>query len=644
MALTRKRASDFVDVLGRKQDDAPLSSALDRKAKSTQPRVWEFTREALSLLRPVLEKHGWPVPVRSVGRAMLAAQRAGDLDLSPVVAKYGADSVTTLGFIILPVLDGDSGARAFRCEMVNGRVVVVPPGGKASGAPSAAVTPKCLFFPFGGPQEDFLASTEDEVLFGGAKGGAKTESFVADASRYIEKPLYKALITRKTLPALAEVIRRAKLTYGTTGTPTDGLGATYNESSRVFAFPDGAIIELGFLETPEDAERYQGREPSRVYLDEAAQIAQPKSIEIVSAEIRSPDKSILPGVRYSANPIGPGVPYLKRRIIEKCGFKGETVFVEHVKLPTGDTVEWKRRFIPSRVTDNPVYARDLKYLARLMKLPEGLRKLLLDGDWSAALGGFYIIDRTRHLIPSYKWGDWIRLRCGFDWGFAHRWALTIGFRDEDGRLIIADTLWGRRQQPDEVAEGWREWELREDAIGEGKPARHRRLRQIYASPILFAQRPEARVGAKTRAEEFAMERFALMEGDESGGSRRRKGETLRGMLTRDEIAFMDTPGNRILVGQLEMIVPDPDNVEEPLKVDFDPDADTESEILGGQSVEMNFSGDDGQDGLWFLVDVERSGPSRMPKKPTKASRNHDTHYETLMAARERAHRPGARGF
>ncbi|HET7321006.1 MAG TPA: hypothetical protein VFI96_00750, partial [Longimicrobiaceae bacterium] len=345
---------------------------------------------------------------------------------------------------------------------------------------------------------------------------------------------------------------------------------------------------------------------------------------------------------------GPGVPYLKKRIIEKCGNQGQTIYREPVRLPGLGTVEYTRRFIPAKVTDNPVYASDKKYLARLMKLPEGLRKLLLEGDWSAALGGYYVIDRARHVVEAYRWGGYIRLKCGFDWGFAHRWALTIGFRDEDGRLIIADTLWGRRQQPDEAAEAWRAWETRERAALDGTPPPHRRLRLIYASPILFAKRPEARAGAITRAEEFAALKYPLIEGDESAGSRRRKGETLRGMLTRDEIGFMDTPGNRILLGQLEMIVPDPDKPEEPLKADFDADAETELEIVEGRATELNFSGDDGQDALWFLSDRERGGPAVAPKPKKQTDGSYDAGFDAYVAARAKAVRArsgrGRRGF
>ncbi|HET7322518.1 MAG TPA: hypothetical protein VFI96_08505, partial [Longimicrobiaceae bacterium] len=302
MPRAKKAPSDFVDVLGRKQQAAPLSAALDRRAHATPPRVWEFSREALSLLRPVLERHGWPVARRDVGQAMQAAAAAGELDLSLLAARYGKEALTTRGFMVLPLLDGDSPKRGFSCDVAKSAVVVIPPGARAKAEKTSAFAPKCLFFPFGGPQEDFLAATEDEILYGGSKGSAKTESFIADATRYIERPLYKALITRKTLPALGEVIRRAKIIYGTSDTPEDGLGATYNESSRVFTFPSGSIIELGFLETVDDAERYHGREPSKVYIDEAAQIAHAKAIEILSADIRSPDKTVRPGLRYSANP------------------------------------------------------------------------------------------------------------------------------------------------------------------------------------------------------------------------------------------------------------------------------------------------------------------------------------------------------
>ena len=636
-----RKPTGFTDALGRHSEKAPLSEHLGRERRRVDaPRVWEMDRASLALLREVLERHGWPVNA-SPAQAMMAAQRAGDLDVSALVDRYGADALSR-GFIILPRFDGDAGSH-FSARWRGGALTVFPPSGGTGGEAAAPVPLACLYLPFAGPQEEFHAATEFEVLFGGAKGGAKTEAVVADAARYVERGAYKGLITRKTLPALAEIIRRAKALYGSEGDPAVGLGATYNETSRTFTFPSGALIELGFLETEADAERYQGRQPTRVYCDEAAQIGKRKVFSIIRAEIRSPDLGLRMAMRYTANPIGAGVPFLKKRFIEPCGVRGEKVYVETVMVD-GSPEEMDRRFIPSKVTDNPVLRQNRKYMGVLLTLPEGQRRLLLDGDWSAAQGGYYgELDEHKHIVPAFEIPTYARPVAGFDWGFAHRWALVIGFRDRDGRLVIADTLWGRQDQPEDIAARIVFWQSR----SEQQILPHRRLSPIYASPQMFQRRAEAREGVLTRAQEFAAAGVAtLVQGDETGEeSKIRKGNTLRRLLAwkaveGDEAAgipgrpereplmvLMDTPGNRLLFGQLELIVPDDTEPEKPLKVDYD---DSEVDLTEGRKV--NFSGDDGQDALWFLIDTDRSQAAPEKKARDRQDHNHDGEFARVVRA------------
>ena len=46
-----------------------------------------------------------------------------------------------------------------------------------------------IFEPNPGPQTDFLASTEQEVLYGGSAGGGKSYAMVADPVRYLNNPM-----------------------------------------------------------------------------------------------------------------------------------------------------------------------------------------------------------------------------------------------------------------------------------------------------------------------------------------------------------------------------------------------------------------------------------------------------------------------
>ena len=57
-----------------------------------------------------------------------------------------------------------------------------------------------------GKQLAFHASTADEVLYGGAAGGGKSDALVIEALRQVDVPNYRALILRKTFPELRHLL------------------------------------------------------------------------------------------------------------------------------------------------------------------------------------------------------------------------------------------------------------------------------------------------------------------------------------------------------------------------------------------------------------------------------------------------------
>ena len=57
-----------------------------------------------------------------------------------------------------------------------------------------------LFHPNEGPQTDFLAADEKDVLYGGAAGGGKSYAMLVDPLRYAHKKAHRALILRRSMP------------------------------------------------------------------------------------------------------------------------------------------------------------------------------------------------------------------------------------------------------------------------------------------------------------------------------------------------------------------------------------------------------------------------------------------------------------
>ena len=63
-----------------------------------------------------------------------------------------------------------------------------------------------IFKPNDGPQSDFLAASEREVFYGGARGGGKSYAMLVDPLRYCDKQKHRALLIRRTMPELRDLI------------------------------------------------------------------------------------------------------------------------------------------------------------------------------------------------------------------------------------------------------------------------------------------------------------------------------------------------------------------------------------------------------------------------------------------------------
>ena len=116
------------------------------------------------------------------------------------------------------------------------------------------VSEEVIFKANEGPQEDFLAAGETDVLYGGAAGGGKSYAMLVDPLRYAHRKAHRALILRRTMPELREIIDKSRELY-----PKAFPGAKYREVEKLWNFPSGAKVEFGFLEKDADVYRYQGQ-------------------------------------------------------------------------------------------------------------------------------------------------------------------------------------------------------------------------------------------------------------------------------------------------------------------------------------------------------------------------------------------------
>ena len=94
-----------------------------------------------------------------------------------------------------------------------------------------------IFEPNPGPQTDFLASTEQEVLYGGSAGGGKSYAMVADPVRYLNNPNARMLLVRRSTEELRELISVSKQLY-----PKAIPGIKFMERDKTWVAPSGATL------------------------------------------------------------------------------------------------------------------------------------------------------------------------------------------------------------------------------------------------------------------------------------------------------------------------------------------------------------------------------------------------------------------
>jgi hypothetical protein len=258
----------------------------------------------------------------------------------------------------------------------------------------------------------FLQASEDEVLYSGGRGSGKSLCLIADPLRYIENGNFRAVVIRRTMPELKELIGRAKAMYFQI-VPS----VQWKVKDNLFQFPSGATIEFGYLDSENDLEKYRGQEFTAILIDEISQIPYEEWYYKLKASLRSSDPTLRPYTRSTSNPTGVGRDWVKEYF--KIGdIPPNTTFREVFETPIGKVTNTKK-WIHSTVFDNPdLIKANPQYVAQLMTTTPALRKAWLDGDWDAIEGAaFQEFDKAVHVCPAFPIPhDWTKVR-GADYGY-----------------------------------------------------------------------------------------------------------------------------------------------------------------------------------------------------------------------------------
>lgn len=306
-----------------------------------------------------------------------------------------------------------------------------------------------VFSPNKGPQVDFLAAPEKEVLYGGAAGGGKSFAMLVDLLRYASNGNHRALLLRRTLAELTELIDQSRKLY-----PKAFPGAVFRESKNTWSFPSGATALFSYVDKDNDVTRYQGQSFTWIGVDELGQYPTPYVWNYLRSRLRTTDPDIQTYMRASANPGGVGGWWLKKMFVDPAvpndpfwatDIDSGNILRYGPNHPiNADKPLYQRRFIPARLTDNPFLMESGEYEAMLLSLPEVERRRLLEGDWDVADGAaFSEFDRSKHVVDPFEVPyNWPRLRAA-DYGYSSPSCVLWGAVDWDGNIWIYRELYDK---------------------------------------------------------------------------------------------------------------------------------------------------------------------------------------------------------
>jgi PBSX family phage terminase large subunit len=210
-------------------------------------------------------------------------------------------------------------------------------------------------------QKQFLdaANASKRVLYGGAAGGGKSYALLLAALQHVQNPFYSCLILRRTLQDL----RLAGALIDMAHRWLDSTDAKWDGQTYTWRFPRGAIIQFGYLETPQDKYRYQSAQYHTICIDEASQI-DPQDIVYLTSRLRTNINSKLPPERLllASNPGGKSHSWLYEKFVN----------------PTTRAKGYE--FVSASYTDNPHIDHE-SYGETLDALPDIYRRQLKLGEW-----------------------------------------------------------------------------------------------------------------------------------------------------------------------------------------------------------------------------------------------------------------------
>jgi phage terminase large subunit len=395
----------------------------------------------------------------------------------------------------------------------------------------------------------------EHIGYGGAAGGGKSyfARAVATAAALMW-PGSRSIIFRRT----EGEVKENHVKDFRTEVPDEIEGVRiygWNGDDLEASWYNGSTTRFGYLKTDDDVFRYQGPAYDLIIFEEATHYSWFQVSWLTGNRLRANTARSRPFVVYPSNPGSKGHYWYKRLFIDKNYYTDE-----------GEEPH-QYAFVQAKLADNYVLKeRDPRYAKRLDRLPEPWRSWQRDGDFAAGAGAMLSeLNRDVHLIKPFRVpGHWTRFG-SFDWGYAHPWVFGEYAVNEDGRCFKLQTIAGIRDKPQQIADkinahvnvsqlayisaGWDAWHEKK-SMSDDTPTI---AESLETHGISLVRANIQRVSGLQN-----LKRYLEYRGIEPDGT--------DGV---PQLVFFNNPGNFETIQQLESMTPDPDNLEDVLKVNAD---------------------------------------------------------------------------
>jgi predicted phage terminase large subunit-like protein len=270
-----------------------------------------------------------------------------------------------------------------------------------------------------GPQEHFLRSKADIILFGGAAGGGKTAALLLSLFRHIDNPEHTAVIFRRTTPQ----IRNPGGLWDEAVKFYSKIPSTHFRAEPLeIIFPSGSKLKLSHMELERNVYDWQGAAITTICFDELTHfssnmffymLSRNRSLSGIKPTIKAttnpdPDSWVVDFIDWWIGEDGYPIPERSGKIRYFLRIGGDIVWGDD---PTALETKYKMppktaksfTFIKSSLADNKILMEsNPEYYANLLALDEVESARLLDGNWKVKhkKGDFFKASKFPILHPS----------------------------------------------------------------------------------------------------------------------------------------------------------------------------------------------------------------------------------------------------